>query len=557
MHIAASFSGSADRPVDCTPAVREALMRCRAQGDRTLVFPPGRYDFWPDYASEDYFFISNNDEGLKRVIFDLRGLDDMIVDGQGSEFIFHGYLTPFVIGRARQVTLRHFTMDWARPFHSEGLVLDASPRGMDLLIPDTFPYRIEDERLIFTGEGTDTYEVGNLLEFDTTRRETAFRVYDHYGIGKRHRAKEIGPHQIHFAADLPRPPQPGNTVVLKDARRLCPGIFMTDSADATLTNLTIYHAGGMAIIAQRCRNVTLQRVAVMPRPGGGRMISSTADATHFVNCAGHIHILDSRFENQMDDAVNVHGIYARVTDRTDPRRVEIRLMHEQQWGFAFAQPGDSIEFVHDDTLLTHHIATVETVERINREYTRLGMTSAVPPEIGRAHGVANRSWTPDCTIRGCTVRGNRARGFLISTPGRVLIEGNTLHVPGAAVLIAGDVNHWYESGAVRDVTIRDNLFDDCLFGVWGRAVIDIKPEIKPAHRGGKAYHRNIRIEGNRFRSFGVPLVRAECVDGLVIRDNPIESSDAYPAPEGSPALFAAEHCFAVEISDAHLASVRA
>ncbi|MFN6017917.1 MAG: hypothetical protein ACK49N_10095, partial [Verrucomicrobiota bacterium] len=88
-----------------------------------IEFSPGRYDFRLDRAIEKYLFVSNNDEGLKRIAFHLEGLSEVEIDGQGAEFIFHGFLMPFAVENCRGVTLRNFSIDYARPFHSEGEIL--------------------------------------------------------------------------------------------------------------------------------------------------------------------------------------------------------------------------------------------------------------------------------------------------------------------------------------------------------------------------------------------------------------------------------------------------
>jgi hypothetical protein len=49
---------------------------------------------------------------------------------------------------------------------------------------------------------------------------------------------------------------------------------------------------------------------------------------------------------------------------------------------------------------------------------------------------------------------------------------------------------------VEDLEIRNNFFDNCNYGVWGKALIDITPQIKPEHRG-VPFHKNIRIHHHR------------------------------------------------------------
>ena len=72
-----------------------------------------------------------------------------------------------------------------------------------------------------------------------------------------------------------------------------------------------------------------------------RVISTTADATHFVNCKGDILIENCRFENMLDDGTNVHGTYVEVDEVIDDYTVRVSLKHFEQLGFKFAERGVS------------------------------------------------------------------------------------------------------------------------------------------------------------------------------------------------------------------------
>ncbi len=545
------FGGRAGDGSDTTPAARQALARLKDTGGTQLVFPPGRYDFWPDRGAERYLFIANNDEGLKRIAFPIIGFDELEILGDGAQFVFHGFVLPIVIEKSARVRLRGFSIDWSRPFHGEAEVTETRADGVDLRIDDAFSYRLEYGRLVFAGEGGVTHTIGNILEWDPRKRETAPQVHDNYGIGGRYVAEAIGPQRVRLTAALSRPkPMPGNKLVLVDDGRHCPAITITGSREITLTDITIHHAGGMGVIAQRSETIRLDNVRVTPPPDGTRLISTQNDATHFVNCKGRIEMVDCLFENQMDDATNVHGIYAQVSAKIRADALELRLMHRQHHGAEFVAPGDRVEFVRADTLLTYHDAAVRAVQRVNKEFLRVTFDGSLPTALEIGDAVANLTWTPAVTIRGCTARANRARGFLISTPGPIAIEGNRFHVPGAAILIAGDASEWFESGAVRDVAIHDNHFEDCNYGIWGEAAIQITPGIAPAQRAATRYHSNIRIERNHFVASDRRLVTAHCVDGLTIRDNTIEGSDAYPSPHGQAAPVTATACSNVEFDAA-------
>ena len=148
-----AFGGRSGDGSDTTPAARQALSRLKETGETQLVFPPGRYDFWPDRAAERYLFIANNDEGLKRIALPITGFDELEILGDGAQFVFHGLVLPIVIEKSARVQLRGFSIDWARPFHSEAEVLETRANGVDLRIDDAFPYRLDYGRLVFAGEG--------------------------------------------------------------------------------------------------------------------------------------------------------------------------------------------------------------------------------------------------------------------------------------------------------------------------------------------------------------------------------------------------------------------
>jgi hypothetical protein len=512
---------------DTTPAVRAALEECRRTKARRLVFPTGRYDFWPDRAAEKYLYISNNDEGLKRIAFPLLGIEDLEIDGQGAQFVFHGYISPIVLENARNITFKDFSIDWARTFHSEGRVLAVGEDSIDLEFPEQFPFKVDRGLLVFTGEGKDVYPFGNLLEFNPEKRETAFMARDYY-TGPNLLASVIGPRRVRVS--VPKiTATPGNVLVFGAARRLHPAFTISDSAQIKLTGINLYHCGGMGVIAQRSSDIELDHVQVTPAPSSGRILSITADATHFVNCKGRIVMTDCLFENQMDDATNIHGTYAQVTRRLSSKEVEVKLFNLHQHGFDFILPGVRLEFVHSASLVTYHEAVVRSTTRLNKEFTRVVLDSPLPEELSPGDAVAGVSGYPDVVLRRCTIRGNRARGILLGSRGKILIEDNVFHTPGAAILLEGDARYWFEQAGVRDLVIRRNRFDNCNFGVWGESIIEVGSGIDESHRAESRYNRGILIEDNLFRMFDTGrIVRAYSVDDLSIRMNRVESTADYP-----------------------------
>jgi hypothetical protein len=536
---------------DCARALKQALAACRAEGVKRLVFPKGRYEFHPEHADEAYLFVSNNDEGLKRIAFPLVGFNDLTIDGQGSEFVFHGFINPFVVQDSSTIAFENFSVDFERSFHSEAIIVGVHDVGVDVRIPQQFPYRIRNGLLVFVlSEGSngpltsvskgDVCGSGHLLEFDTVKRETAYMAKDYFFNGTScYPARDLGGGVVRLLVPG-LVGEVGNTLVFGPDHRNHPGFVITRSRDVSFQNITLHHAGGMGILGQLSHNIRVDGCKVTP--SRGRMLSTTADATHFVNCTGAIRLTNNLFENQKDDATNIHGTYVQVTEIAGPNEVMVRLMHRQQHGFDFLSPGVEVEFVHGKSMITLGTATVTEATRLNKEFTRVLFDQALPKDLVVGDALASLRDCPEVTIAGNIVRNNRARGMLLNCRGRTVVENNFFHTPGAAILFEGDSFFWFEQGGVRDCVIRNNRFDNCLFGVWGKAVIDVKAGIQERKEESR-YNRNILIEDNLFRVFGEPsLLHAYCVDGLTWRNNQVEKTDAYPASGKAAKRFDVSHC---------------
>ena len=124
-------------------------------------------------------------------------------------------------------------------------------------------------------------------------------------------------------------------------------------------------------------------------------------------------------------------------------------------------------------------------------------------------------------IRNCTVRYNRARSLLLSTPGDVLVENCDFSSMMAGIRICGDANYWYESGNTRNIVIRDNTFTDGgLGGGHPQAILQIDPIIPQESRGNDFfYHGNVVFSGNTVRTFDTQVIYGLSVENLEISDN--------------------------------------
>ena len=306
-------------PTDCSPAVQKALEDCRTEKVRRLYFPRKTYRFRGDKLQKFMTYISNNGDFERCFAFDLTGMENLEIDGGGSLFLFKGFVCPFYVKDAKNICLRNFQIDYERTFHSEGHIVGLSNEYIDLQFSEEYPYEITpDGRLRMIDDEGVEYPWFYLLEFNPQRMETEWKVNDQW-IGSSMKAEDLGNRSVRlYHANLKG--RVGNVMNLGMARREVPCITVSDSRRFALHNVTIYHAGGMGVIAQRSRDLLLDSLVVKPAPGKDRVVSAAADATHFVNCSGYIHMYNCRFSNQTDDATNIHGVYYRITEVQRPQK---------------------------------------------------------------------------------------------------------------------------------------------------------------------------------------------------------------------------------------------
>src|SRR5690349_17240997 len=77
---------------DATEGVKKAIEAAKSQKYTVINFPKGRYDFWPDQATETNYYISNTSSELevpvkkqKAGLF-LKGVKNVTIEGNGSVF---------------------------------------------------------------------------------------------------------------------------------------------------------------------------------------------------------------------------------------------------------------------------------------------------------------------------------------------------------------------------------------------------------------------------------------------------------------------------------------
>ncbi len=527
--------------------MQQALTEIKSKVDKddrvVLKFQKGRYDFHSTDATAREYYVSNHDQNQpKRIGICLEDWHNLTLDGRGADFIFHGRMLPVSLSHSTNCTLRNFSVDFEKPHITQVEVVTNSPEdGITFRVAPWVDYEIKDGKLEAYGEGwRESYSVGMVFEGATRHivyntSDIVFDASDLQAAGERtYRAPKWKDQRL----------VPGTVVAMRTYGRPAPGIFLDHNTATTIKNVKIHYAEGMGLVAQRCTDITLRGFDVCLRgKNDPRYFTTQADATHFSQCKGMIDSQGGLYEAMMDDAINVHGIYLKVRDRIDDYTLRCAYEHYQAWGFAWGDPGDTVRFIRakqmdelDGDNVIRTISPVGTQGVKGCKEFIISFENPVPDEVcgDTPFGIENLTWTPEVIFRKSLVRNNRARGALFSSPRRTVCERNVFdHTSGTAILLCGDCNGWYESGAVRDLVIRKNKFINALTSMFQftNAVISIYPEIPALDSQQKYFHGGrpgaIRITDNEFVTFDAPLLYAKSVNGLVFKNNKVKKTTDY------------------------------
>lgn len=564
------FGLKANSKKNASPVVRKAIAKIKAEcrdGEKVILrFPAGRYNFHEAGSTVREYYISNHDQdNPKKVGIALEDMKNLTIDGQGSEFVFYGRMIPVSLLRSENCVLKNFSIDFEQPHIAQVQVVENDPeKGITFEPAPWVDYRISKDS-VFEGLGEGwvmRYSWG--IAFDGKTKHVVYNTSDICCPTKG--AFEVAPRRICSPKWKDARLVPGTVVAMRGWGRPTPGIFMSHDVNTSLLDVKVHYAEGMGLLAQLCEDITLDGFGVcLKGDNDPRYFTTQADATHFSGCKGKIVSKNGLYEGMMDDAINVHGTYLKVIKRVDDHTLIGRYMHDQSWGFEWGRPGDDVQFVRSETMeligKQNQITAIRPYDkgeiRGAREFS-ITFKEAIDPAINEksGFGIENLTWTPEVLFAGNTIRNNRARGTLFSTPKKTVVEDNLFdHTSGTAILLCGDCNGWFETGACRDVTIRRNRFINALTNMFQftNAVISIYPEIPNLKDQQKYFHGGkdggIVIEDNEFDTFDAPILYAKSVDGLIFRNNVIKTNTEFKPFHWNKDRFLLERVTNVKISE--------
>ncbi|MFC1558438.1 right-handed parallel beta-helix repeat-containing protein [candidate division KSB1 bacterium] len=490
------------------PAIISAIDVCRSKENTKLIFEWGIYDINGG---------QKNERGRSQPSIDIKNIKNMTIEGNGAEFIGHDFSTMFNFTECHNITIKNLTVDWDPIPFTQGKVVSIGDDYVDIEV--TAPSTAN------TGCRTE-----GLLGYDLERRRMARRYTDHYQSGFKKTTEVIRPGVMrHFVGREHRfagkMPSAGQYIIARHQIYGNQALQFSKCSKIQIENVNIYSNPGMGVVARLSRDFYIRHLRVMIRPGSGRWMSCTADATNFRGCRGSIVMENCLFEGMGDDATNVRsGSYMVIAERLEDRKLSISS--GARGGFpSEPEVGDKLELSGEDKMLVPYATmTVKSVNRNEKEKTLIvEFDDKLPEKTREGDIVGNASACPFLHIRGCTVIRNRARGLIIKNRGAIVEDCYFQDITASAIGMNTDITTWWESIGSHDIIIRNNRFLNCRFDPdVVRGVIECSTNPGSNQNAPAGVHQRIKIENNIIQGSNANAIKIGSADGVVIHNNIID-----------------------------------
>ena len=465
------------------------------------------------FESEGYYCSNTakkdeNPTGLRFSTIYLKDKKDIIIDGNGAKILVHGKMTPILLDRCENITIKNLEIDYARPTMSEFTVISGKTDEYTIKINKECLFEIEDNTLYWHGEKNkngeyywrDTnsgfkryikrYDPETQLFYDFNRDDLNFEKIEQIDD------TTLKVTLVNKSITIPL----GSVFQSRSIVRDQTGSMFQRCKNLLFENLRVKFMHGLGMVSQFCENVSFKNCDFTPAEG--RTIASTADFFQFSGCKGNITIDNCKAWGAHDDYVNVHGTHLRIVqaDYTN-NKLLVRFMHPESWGFQAFDKGDVIDFIKWDTLIPYHTLRVANYKKINGTDVEITLDGQLPEIEINKDVVENATYTPDLYVHNCTFSQSAGRGILCTTRGKVIIENNTFkNLWGPALLVEDDCNFWFESGYTTDIIFRNNTVINCDCHItWdGAPVIRYTPKVL-SNEQNIYVHGKLTVENNVFQ----------------------------------------------------------
>lgn len=528
------ISVAASEKDNVTPLVVNALQELKLAGGGVLAFEKGEYHFYKEGSLKKFYAVSNNTACDKYIVFPIIDFDGITIDGNGSVFVFHEVVFPFVADNSKNVVIKNFISDCAYSPMVELRVAYKNDDGFKLEIDkEKSPFYVKDGVLTFKREWGERSGIERKFSLHATKRfaveflltgdskdsvenlPALYMLTDAYEEEDGVYFKYRNDSQAKCIYDE------GEAITsLLDGGRDVDVIFLNKSENIKIQNITIRRGIGMGVIGQLCRDIEVDGFSTDSN-FYKEYYALTADSMHFINCTGNLEVHNCHISHTADDAINVHGMYT-VFDKAEKNRIYVHIAHQEQEKFNLYCPDDRLTIIDNNTFDVVAGFRVKHSEFIENDGFKLvldgefeygyeniksGFLVEKPYNMPNLHLHHNHfEWYPHMRISG---------------GGNIVIEDNRLEHGLAALLALDLMKYWYESGRINNLIFRNNYLNACN-AMGGESFIQIGIDGVDNDKAPKI-HKRIEISGNTFENIKKYAIKAGGVQELIIKDNIIKS----------------------------------
>lgn len=445
----------------------------------------------------------------KKNLFQLQGLKNISLQGNESILMMNGFFGLFYFNQCNDIHISGITIDMSSLPYTCGKVISNGIDFFDLKVHEQQPAR----------EGMVLQAV---TFYDTIHQSVANQKIDYYQEKEPLRTSILQTSGLlrFYVKNSRGVPMRGNQLIVRHEIYGNDALYFNQCKNTSINNLQIYAAPGMGIVGNTSENFTIHHIKIIPKPGSGRWMSTTADAMHFENCRGAISIEHCEYKGMGDDAVNTHSYYMKVKEVNGNNKMVLENGRVPDLRLLTFKPGDTLAIGSESNSL---IAS-QKIKVIESKMDSVSNTVVLTTEkyefpIKKGQIVWNSSLLPSLTVKKCKITGNRARGILAQTSNVIIDSNRFIRCSGSAIHVSCDASYWWEGPGVRNVRITNNSIDSCNFGVGStEATIDIYAELA-GKNADEGVHQNILIENNILKNNnGYAIHCGSAIDVKIIKN---------------------------------------
>ena len=488
-------------------AMAAAILAAKAAGASKLNVPAGVYRFGGNTA----------------IHFD--SMNDLTVDGNGSEFIFdtyHSWHEPAIeIDKCKRCVFQNFNVDWdwdAMPLATAGTVLGIHGDTFDMGFP------------ALDGRGTEKLkslkwtDISPIDPISFTATGPEYDMSDWSGTTfetLQTNVLRVHPaHQYPIAKDA--------TYRIRFAQYDLDGFWMADDSQITMRKVNIYSIPGEGwVMTGDTNHVELDTCKIVPRPYANRPISSSADGVHINQSLGYIKLTNCEIGFCGDDCVNIHDNCSQGISLVDD--YSIIAQNVDRWNTPF-HTGDTIE-LRDSDLSPIPYSSKLTAVTFAGHTAKLTFADSLPVNLAPDTIIFNRRYgTHNVIIDNCYFHDNRGRGLLIAADNVSVTNNRFERTSNEAVYIQTEIaDKWSEGFGGKNMVLVGNTFkavNPC--GSFDGSAVVVAPTI-PAGVVSFPLFQDLWFDSNQFEDCdGSPIELSSC-KSVTVTNNTVIYARSLPA----------------------------